>query len=240
MLISETTRMRGLASYADKMEQTASLLANALANVAAVVVVDVAEKQSCSSATRTRTRGGSAPGRSFRRRIRRSVEDVYQQLGDLYFRRAYRMKYTTFKRLANDLRQSIVNISGQKNGGQSRHGPNWRISPDVRLACRAIRWFTRGSPYDIMTTFGIGHTNTFNSFWYVVEAVNKHPNFVISYPDDHDTQRAIAEGFFKVSRAGFKCCAGAIDGILIWTHKSSKKDYRDAGCSTAQERRSMA
>jgi hypothetical protein len=81
-----------------------------------------------------------------------------------------------------------------------------------------------------MTTFGIGHTDTFNSFWYAVEAVNKHPNFVIAYPEDHDAQRAIAEGFFKVSRAGFKCCAGAIDGILIWTHKPSKKDCREAGC----------
>jgi hypothetical protein len=156
------------------MEQTASLLANALANVAAVVAVDVAEKKSSSSSTRTRTRGGSAPGRSFRRRIRRSVEDIYRQLGDVYFRRAYRMKYTTFRRLANDLRQSILDVSGQKDGGQSRCVPNGRISPDVRLAC-AIRWFAGGSPYDIMTTFGIGHTDTFNSFWYVVEAINNIP-----------------------------------------------------------------
>jgi hypothetical protein len=33
-----------------------------------------------------------------------------------------------------------------------------------------------------------------------------------------------------VSRAGFKCCAGAIDGILIWIHKPSQKDYMDNGC----------
>jgi hypothetical protein len=105
MLVSETIWKRRLVSYAEEMEQTASLLANALANVAAVVAVDVAEKKSSSSSTRTRTRGGSAPGRSFRRRIRRSVEDIYRQLGDVYFRRAYRMKYTTFKRLANDLRR---------------------------------------------------------------------------------------------------------------------------------------
>ena len=51
-----------------------------------------------------------------------------------------------------------------------------------------------------MTTFGIGHTDTFNSFWYVVEAINKHPNFVIAYPEDHDVQRAIAEGFSKCQR----------------------------------------
>ncbi len=35
---------------------------------------------------------------------------------------------------------------------------------------------------------------------------------------------------FKVSRHSFKCCAGAIDGILTWAHKPSKKDCREAGC----------
>jgi hypothetical protein len=49
-----------------------------------------------------------------------------------------------------------------------------------------------------MTTFGIGHTDTFNSFWYIVEAENKHPNFDKAYPEDHNAQGAIAEGFFKV------------------------------------------
>jgi hypothetical protein len=33
-----------------------------------------------------------------------------------------------------------------------------------------------------------------------------------------------------VSRAGFKCCAGAIDGVLIWLHKLSQKDCIDNGC----------
>ncbi len=107
------------------------------------------------------------------------------------------MKYTTFKHLANDLRQSIVDIiSGQKDKGQSRHVPNGRISPDVRLAC-VIRWFAGGSPYDMMTTFGIGHISTFNTFWYVVEAVNKHPNFVLAYPEDHDARRAILKALSK-------------------------------------------
>ena len=89
------------------------------------------------------------------------------------------MKYTTFKCLAYELRQSVLDISGQKNEGRSRYVPNGRISPDVRLAC-AIRWFAGGSPYDIITTYGISHTDTFSSFWYVVEAVNRNPNFVIS------------------------------------------------------------
>jgi hypothetical protein len=75
-----------------------------------------------------------------------------------------------------------------------------------------------------MTTYGIGHSDTVQSYWYVVDAINSHPKFNIEYPKDHDDQRQIARGFHNVSSAGFRRCAGAIDGILIWIHKPSKKD----------------
>lgn len=94
--------------------------------------------------------------------------------------------------------------------------------------------FAGGSTYDIMTTYGISHTDTINSYWYAVDAVNKHPRFAILYPDDHDKQRAIAAGFSEVSSAGFGCCSGAIDGILIWTHKPSAKDCINVGCSPGE------
>jgi hypothetical protein len=82
-----------------------------------------------------------------------------------------------------------------------------------------------------MTTYGIGHSDTINSCWYVVDAINKHPAFAITYPDDHDAQHCLADGFRDVSGANFQCCAGAIDGILIWIHKPSNKDCEDSGCS---------
>ena len=40
-------------------------------------------------------------GRTFRKRNQRSVCDIYNEFGKGYFRRAYRMKYSTFKRLAS-------------------------------------------------------------------------------------------------------------------------------------------
>jgi hypothetical protein len=49
----------------------------------------------------------------------------------------------------------------------------------------------------------------------VVDAINRHPNFKITYPIDHGIQHSIAEGFRQVSSANFECCAGAIDGINI-------------------------
>ena len=205
-------------------------VANVLANVAAVVVADVVvTRRSRLQRTRRTRHRGSLPGRSFRIRKRRSVEDVYNELGRIYFRRAYQMKYSTFKRLAEELRPFIIKASGQKDVVRPGYPPNGRISPDVRLAC-AIRWFAGGSAYDLMTTFGIGHTDTINSFWYVVDAINGHPSFNIEYPDNHGKQMTIAQGFHEVSAAGFNSCAGAIDGVLIWIHKPSKKDCRDAGC----------
>jgi hypothetical protein len=54
-----------------------------------------------------------------------------------------------------------------------------------------------------MTTFCIGHTDTVKSIWYVVDAVNKHPDFQIWYPSSHEEQRAIAEGFLENTEWAF-------------------------------------
>jgi hypothetical protein len=65
-------------------------VANALASVAAVVVADavVTRRSRLQRTRRTRDRG-SLPGRSFRLRKRRSVEDDYNELVQIYFRMAY-------------------------------------------------------------------------------------------------------------------------------------------------------
>ena len=170
------------------------------------------------------TRAGARP------RSRVQVEDIFKQSGPLIFRRAYRMKYHSFTKLARKLDHGIRQASGKNQESKRRHIPNGPISTSVRLAC-ALRYFAGGSPYDIMTTYQIGFSETINSVWYVVEAINSHPDFDISYPTNHDEQHAIAEGFRHVSGADFNCCAGAIDGILIWTHQPHEKDCLSAGCN---------
>jgi hypothetical protein len=79
------------------------------------------------------------------------------------------MTFDTFTRLATVLRPYIIAASGQS--APIYFVPNGPILPDVRLAC-AICWFAGGSLYNIMTTYGIGHTDAMNSCWYVVDAVN--------------------------------------------------------------------
>jgi hypothetical protein len=133
-----------------------SSVANIVANVAAAVSVEIASNSNHSARART-SHQGSFPGRKIRHRIRRSVEDHYRELGDLYFRRAYRMSYDAFTSLSALLRPGILDAMGYK-GTFIRYKPNGPISPDVRLAC-AIRWFSGGSAYDIMTNFGISHTD---------------------------------------------------------------------------------
>ena len=140
------------------------------------------------------------------------------------------MRYTTFRRLATLFRPGIISASGKKECSRN-HLHNGPIQPEVRLAC-ALRWFAGGSVYDIMTTYGISHTDTLLSVWYVVDAVNNHPSLQIVYPADHEEQRSIARGFLRVSAANFGCCAGAIDGILIWIHQPSTADCIEAGCDT--------
>ena len=211
-------------------EQSSSVV-NIVAHAAAIIAHGLVRRRRRRQRTR-RTNLGSMTGRTFRKRQRRSVQDIYDQLGDVYFRRAYRMKFRTFQRLAEILHPYIIAASGKKQDS-SNYLPNGRISTDVRLAC-AIRWFAGGSVYDIMTTYGISHTDAINSCWYVVDAVNSHPSFKIAYPEEHDKQHSIAEAFRQVSGANFACCAGAIDGILIWIHKPSEKDCARSGCSSGK------
>jgi hypothetical protein len=175
MLVS--TRTVWTLSYANDMELVAADVASLVGSVAALANDLFAKDGSGSNRTwidschacRTRTNSCRAHTRCY-------VREVYKQLGPLYFRRAHRMKFSTFKRLANELRPYILQGAGQKGGDTSRrHVPNGHISPDVQLACATIRCFAGGSPYDMMTTYGISHTETLNSYWYIVDTVNTHP-----------------------------------------------------------------
>ncbi len=62
-----------------------------------------------------------------------------------------------------------------------------------------------------------------------MDAINKCPQFDISYPDATDEQQKIAAGFEAASTPNIRYCAGAIDGILIWMQKPSCKEARKAG-----------
>ena len=71
-------------------------------------------------------------------RVRKQVQHIYDQLGPIYFQRAFRMNYSLFQKLARKLEDKIIEKS-QKNPLASfqRYVPNGPITPSVRLACAA-------------------------------------------------------------------------------------------------------
>ena len=103
--------------------------------------------------------------------------------------------------------------------------PNEPVCTSVRLAC-ALHYFAGGSPYDIMSAYGVLHTIILDSVWCVVDAMNQLTEFHIEYPRSLAEQKKIAKGFEEKSEVGFSNCAGCIDGLLIWMHKPSEKDAK--------------
>jgi hypothetical protein len=105
-----------------------------------------------------RRRVRQVQGTGAHRRRRNQVKDFYLQLIPILFRHAYRMKYHSFKKLAQKLRYSIVQHSHKRRSTNSheRYVPNGPISPSVCTAC-ALCYFAGGSPYDIMNTFHLVH-----------------------------------------------------------------------------------
>ena len=172
-------------------------------------------------------------------RIRREVLQIYDCLGPVYFRRAYRMTYQSFWRLYHKLAPGIeaareAYYEYEKRGGRAGGNyvdppiPNGPISGSARLGC-ALRYFAGGSPYDIMVKFGVCYQDVIASVWIVVQAVNTLTEFHISYPSSFATQERIARAFQNASSVDFDNCAGAIDGILIWMLKPTKEDAERAG-----------
>jgi hypothetical protein len=139
-------------------------------------------------------------------RRRRSVIEVYTNIGPIYLRRAYRMTYSSFIHLHRKLYLGIKEAArvlrrykakGLKTDNNTPPpGPNGRISTSVRLAC-ALRYFAGGSPYDIMSVYRVSHTIVLDSVWCVVEATNQLADFYIEYPKSHFEQKMIAKTISK-------------------------------------------
>jgi hypothetical protein len=71
---------------------------------------------------------------------------------------------------------------------------NGPISTSVWLAC-ALRYFSGGLPYDIITKYGDSYASALDSVWAVVEAVNSLDEFIIEYPNLEDNQLKLAQEF---------------------------------------------
>ena len=85
-------------------------------------------------------------------------------------------------------------------------------------------FFAGGSVYDIAGNHGVCVREVYKSAHVVINAINSCERFDIVFPESEDEQQKLADGFPMRSRADFKNCVGAIDGILVWTNKPSISD----------------
>jgi hypothetical protein len=167
-----------------------------------------------------------------RTRIRRSVSSIFREHGAYYVRRAYRMTESAFWDLHTKLvpHMTTVRINPAKRQKTQRKGAkNGLIPTDIRLSA-AIRYFAGGRPEDIAISHGIAHSEVFYSCWKVVDAVNKCPELAFGYPESHEKQRELALAFKAKSAAGIDCCAGAVDGMLLWIERPTAADCERAHC----------
>ena len=87
-----------------------------------------------------------------------------------------------------------------------------------------LQFFAGGTVYDIAGNHGVCVQEVYKSVHVVIDAINSCENFDNVFPESEKEQQKLVDGFLMRSRAGFKNCVGAIDGILVWTDKPSISD----------------
>ena len=96
------------------------------------------------------------------RRTRKSIQQVYRELGPNMFRRSFRMEYSTFSLLFAKIKPQLVRTMGRNRRKKRKHAVNGLIPLASRLGC-AIRYWAGADPYDLMLVFGISYTEVHTS-----------------------------------------------------------------------------
>ena len=99
-------------------------------------------------------------------RVRKDIEkDIFNQLGDYYLPRAYRMDKDTFYKLHTILEPLLNNHFFPREGGNRDIYSNpYLIKTEIRLSI-ALRYFAGASPHDLVITHGVSMTSIFFSVW---------------------------------------------------------------------------
>ena len=95
-------------------------------------------------------------------RVRKDIEkDIFNQLGDYYLPRAYRMDKATFYKLHTILEPLLNNHFFPREGGNRDIYSNpYLIKTEIRLSI-ALRYFAGASPHDLVVTHGVSMTSIF-------------------------------------------------------------------------------
>ena len=172
-------------------------------------------------------------GKSERPRVRKDIDkDIFDPLGDYMICSVYRMSRTSFYVIHSMLEPYVMDYFFKNNGGKRDPSKNpYFISTKIRLSI-ALHYFAGGSPLDIMLNHGVSFSAVFSSVWGVIDSINKCPELEFHFPTKEE-QLEISSRYKQKSGAQFSNVIGAIDGILIWTLKPTKKECEMAGCQEA-------
>ena len=149
-------------------------------------------------------------------RNRVSVSEIFQKLGSVGVRRAYRMHPESFWLLSRILFQG--NTVKKRKRGKTPNGP---IDWNMRLAM-ALRWFAGVDKFDIALNYDVHVTEVMNSVWDIVDRINFNEALSIKFPTCHHKQQEIADNFEKNHVFFSDNCTGCVDGMLVWITKPSK------------------
>ena len=158
-----------------------------------------------------------------------SFSTIANKLSDYQFRRGYRMTKPSFYKLHGILKPLLVKEFYPESGGKRDPETNdYLIKTDIRLSI-AIGIFAGGRAFDVMQIHGVSYYSVWLSVWGVIDAINQCDELAFSFPD-YAEQDVISQGFQSMSGASFDCVIGAIDGILIWMLKPTKKWCNKINC----------
>ena len=130
------------------------------------------------------------------KRKRKTIRDIYNEMGRTYFRRAYRMDYEVFLKLFKIILPNLQKLENRNR----KSCPNGPIPLSARLGA-VIRFWAGGQAYDIKLIFGMSHSEVFHSVDMCLEAINQCDELAFSFPADHAKQKEIADGFKEMSEA---------------------------------------
>ena len=127
-------------------------------------------------------------------------EDILDQLGLVYSKRAYRMRTDSFYKLHRLLYGCNPNVKRRKAGGVV----NGRINTTSKLSM-TLRLFAGGDKNDIGLSHGVHTNEPYRAMRDVVDLINSCEELHIKFPF-HKDKKIIAKGFERKSTFKFGNC----------------------------------
>jgi hypothetical protein len=151
-------------------------------------------------------RRGRKKGAKTRKRTRLNIQEHFNEMGALVFRRNYRMDEQSFWTLLDIIGNQMPSAVVHR---QNKRGviPNGPITKATRLSI-ALRYFAGGDPLDIASIHKVGQSEILKCVWIVTDAVNKSSQLDIKFPESHSEQLLVADGFKNKSKIDLDNCVG--------------------------------